>query len=154
MKIQEIKEILKTRKGQNLSVIIEKPLKTRKGISDVITKRTACVIRGGIEYDNITETKERREDGRLPEENAGLTWGEWAEFPFHLKHKGTDYARFYRASGINFVPKVEYFLNGELTTKETIQSLCLASEFPKAKPEGEENYCFTIKAENVKEIKA
>ncbi len=112
-------------------------------------------MRGGIDYDNMKVVKEGREDGSLPSENAGLPWGEWAEFPYHIAHKGQDYARFYPASGNDistgkgFVPHVEYYLNGELTTKEAVTSICLASEFPNRE---ETPLCFTIKAENVRAI--
>jgi hypothetical protein len=164
--IVDIKNILATRKGQNLSVVIGKQLKTYKkvldivpigeteeiltGVAPVVEKVTSFVIRGGIEYDNQKIVKEGREDGSLPEENAGLPWGQWAEYPFHIEHKGSDYARFYAASGLSFEPKVEYFLNGKLTTKAVIEPLCLASEFRKS--DEPMPLCMTIKAENVKAI--
>lgn len=155
MNIQEIKNIIATRKGSNVRAVWHKALKTRKGVEDVVEKVTSVVVRGGIDYDNMKVVKEGREDGSLPAENAGLPWGEWAEFPVHITHKGTDYARFYPASGIDistgngFVPHVEYFLNGRRAEKTEIESLCLASEFPKR---DEEPLCFTIKADNVTAI--
>jgi hypothetical protein len=139
MKIQDIKDIISTRKAANVRAFCGKNLKTRKGVSDVVEKVTSLVVRGGIDYDNMKVVKEGREDGSLPSENAGLPWGEWAEFPYHIAHKGQDYARFYPASGNDistgkgFVPHVEYYLNGELTTKEAVTSICLASEFPERK---------------------
>lgn len=164
--IEEIKSILKTRKGQNLSVIIGKPLKTRKRVVDsvvigdniqnitkdgpLVEKVTTIVIRGGIEYDNQQVVQEGRESGALPEENAGLPWGEWAEYPFHISHKGSDYARFYTASGLEFQPKTEYYLNGKLTTKAVVEPLCLASEFRKS--DEPLPLAMTIKADNVKAI--
>jgi hypothetical protein len=150
MNIEAIKTIVKTRKGSNLSVVIEKPLKTKKVHGgNQIKKTTRLVIRGGVEYDNIGLVQEKREDGSLPSENAGLPWGEWAEYPLHITHKGTDYARFYPASGIGFTPKVAYFLNGIQVEKSVIEPLCLASEFSKNETEP---LCFTIKSENVKDI--
>lgn len=151
MDIQNIKTIVKNRKGANLSVIIDKPLKTKKAHGgNMVTKVTRIVIRGGVEYDNIGLVQEKREDGSLPSENAGLPWGTWVEYPLHIEHKGTDYARFYPASGIKFTPEVTYFLNGVEVDKSVVQTICLASEFP-AKRE-EEPLCFTIKAANVKDI--
>jgi len=150
MKIAEIKSILKSHKGQNLRAILGKTMKTYKGTTDIVEKVTSIVIRGGIEYDNQKVVIEGREDGTLPEENAGLPWGEWVEYPLHISHKGSDYARFYTASGISFDPKVEYYLNGELTTKSAIETLCLASEFRKS--DEPMPLCMTIKAENVKAI--
>ena len=146
MNIANIVSIISSHKGSNLRATWEKPLKTRKGIESKITKRTKMVIRGGIDYDNIGVVQEKRENGELPSENAGLPWGQWANFPYHIEHKGTDYARFYPASGIKFVPEVQYFLDGIETDKATIQPMCLASEFPNR---DEEPLCFTIKADNV-----
>jgi hypothetical protein len=164
--IADIKNIVKSHKGQNLSVILGKQLKTRKRILDstmigdneititgeapVVEKVTSIVIRGGVEYDNQKVVIEGRDDGTLPEENAGLPWGQWVEYPFHIEHKGSDYARFYAASGLSFEPKVEYYLNGELTTKAVVESICLASEFRKS--DDPMPLCMTIKADNVKAI--
>jgi hypothetical protein len=147
--ITEIKNILATRKGQNLSAIFGKELKTRKGVENVVEKVTSIVVRGGIDYDNQALVKEGREDGTLPEENAGLPWGEWAEFPYHITHKDQDYVRFYSASGLAFEPKVEYYLDGVQVDKATIQPLCLASEFPNRT---DAPLAMTVKAENVKAI--
>lgn len=155
MDIETIKEILKAHKGQNLRAIWGKQLKTLKGVEGVVEKVTSIVVRGGCDYENLATVQEGREDGSLPSENQGLPWGEWAEFPLHIGHKGTDYARFYPASGINlstgteFVPVVEYYLDGELTTREVVQPLCRASEFPSR---DEKPLCFTVKAENVRAI--
>jgi hypothetical protein len=177
MEIAEIKNTLKSHKGQNLRVIIGKQLKTKKNIitsgneyvvtdgycqitkekhhplilaKPVVEKVTSMVIRGGIEYDNQKVVVEGREDGTLPEENAGLPWGDWAEYPYHITHKGNNYARFYMASGISFEPKAEYYLDGKLTTKAKIEHLCLASEFRKS--EEPAPLAMTIKADNVRAI--
>lgn len=149
MNIADIVNIIKTHKGANLRAIWGKSLKTRKGIVQNVEKLTSIVIRGGIDYDNQGVVIEKRENGELPSENAGLPWGEWAEFPFHITNKGTDYARFYPASGIDFGAKVEYYLDGVLVDKETVQPLCLSSEFPNRE---EKPLCYTVKAENVKAI--
>jgi hypothetical protein len=146
MNIANITSILSNNKGSNLRVVWNRPLKTRKGVDSKIEKITKIVARGGIDYDNIGIVQEKRENGELPSENAGLPWGQWANFPYHIEHKGTDYARFYPASGINFTPQVQYLLDGVETDKATIQPLCLASEFPVEK---ETPLCFTVKAENV-----
>jgi len=151
MNINIIKEVVKSRKGQNLSVVINRPLKTKKAHGgNRVEKVTKIVIRGGISYDNIGLVKEGRENGTLPEQNAGLPWGEWADDSgIHITHKGSDYARFYPASGVQFPVVTEYFLNGISVDKGQIEPLCLASEFPSQK---EEPLCYTIKAENVRDI--
>jgi hypothetical protein len=168
MEIQQIVSTLKTTKGANRRVFWEKPLKLKKDYREgnTIIKKTSLVVRSGIDYDNISSVQEARETGELPSENAGLPWGEWAEFPYHIQHKGNDYARFYPASGVDiatgeeFRPVTEYFLNGvnvndiepsdPEATKNWWKGMCLASEFPK--PDDEPPRCFTIKAENVVSI--
>lgn len=145
--IVQIKNILSSRKGSNLSAIFGKELKTRKGVNAKVEKVTAIVVRGGIDYDNQKAVMEGRENGTLPEENAGLPWGQWAEFPYHITHKEQDYVRFYSASGIAFTPKVEYYLDGVQVDKATIQPLCLASEFPTRQ---DAPLAMTVKADNIK----
>jgi hypothetical protein len=150
MNINLIKETIKGRKGANLSVVIVKPLKTKRvHAGNVVEKKTNLVIRGGVEYDNLSVVKEGREDGSLPDQNQGLPWGEWAEYPLHITHKGSDYARFYPASGIQFPVTTSYFLNGVEVSKDAVKDLCLSSEFPTHK---DEPLCYTIKAENVRDI--
>jgi hypothetical protein len=151
MNIEIIKQVIRSRKGQNLSAVIGKSLKTKKDhAGNKVEKITKLVIRGGVDYENMGVVQEGRESGDLPSENTGLPWGEWSEFPLHITHKGSDYARFYPASGIDFTPKVEYFLNGVSVDKSVIEPLVLASELPK--PNDEKPLCFTIKAENVRDI--
>jgi len=126
-----------------------RPLKTRKAVTDTVEKRTEAVIRTGVDYDKIKTVQEGREDGSKPEKNAGLPWGEWVEFPWHIQHKGTDYLRLYPASGLEFQAKTTYYLNGEEVAQEIVEPLCLASEFKvnEKKPE-----CFTIKAAALESI--
>ena len=151
MDIEKVKTLIMGKKGSNLSAVIRKDLKTKmahKGSK--VSKITRLVIRGGISYDNMAVVQEGREDGTLPAQNAGLPWGQWADDTgIHITHKGTEYARMYPASGIAFTPKVQYFLDGVEVDKSQVESICLASEFPK---HDEEPLCFTIKAENIVEI--
>ena len=148
MNTKQILDLLDGRKGQNLSVVWERALKTRKGVEARISKVTTLVARTGVAYDNISAVKEAREDGTLPSENAGLPWGAWEKFPYHITHKGTDYIRFYPAAGLDFPIKSSYFINGIQTTKDDVKALCLASEFSKS----DDPRCFTVKAENVKSV--
>jgi hypothetical protein len=161
MNIDHIKQTLASKKGANLKATWVKTLKTRKeGRGFKVEKITSIVVRGGIDYENMGIVQEKREDGSLPSENAGLPWGTWAEFPLHIEHKGTDYARFYPASGINvatgepFKPEVTYLIDGVEVPSGVegwmrVRSLCLASEFPKRVSEP---LCFTVKADNVLSI--
>lgn len=132
--------------GTNRRVTWERVLKTRKGVNHVVTKRTTAVVRAGINYDSRAVVIEGREDGSLPAENAGLPWGEWVEFPIHIRHKGADYIRLYPASLRDMPCVVEYAIDGVPATRNEVEPLCLASEFRK---DGEEPLCFTVKAENI-----
>ena len=146
MEIQTIKNILALNKGSNRRAVFQRTLKTRKGVENVVTKVTSIVVRAGIDYDNQKAVMEGRESGDLPAENNGLPWGEWVEFPFHIQHKGEDYVRFYAGSGLDFAPKVEFFLDGVSVPKETIVPLCLASE---TATKEEKPLAMTVKAANV-----
>lgn len=154
METEKILEILKTNPMSNRTLIMGKQLKTYKGIQHVVERVTRMVVRGGGEYDELKATKEGRESGELPAENAGLPWGQWAQYPYLIEHKGEPYVRFYPASGMDvttkqpFIPVSEYYVDGELSTKEIAKQLCTASNFSNSERSG----CFTIRASNVQAI--
>ena len=149
MQIESIKSALRNHKGQNIKAVWAKHLKTRKGVESIVEKITSIVIRAGIDYENLAVVKEGRANGSMPEVSAGLPWGEWAEFPFHIAHKGTDYVRFYPTSG-SAKAQSQYLLDGKPVAKEDVIALCLASEF--SKPSDEAPTCFTVKADNVQSV--
>ena len=145
MKIKIALSELEAHKAQNILAVWKRPMKTRKGVEQICEKLTEAVVRGGIDYDNRGIVKMKRELGELPEESAGLPWGEWKQFPYWISHKETDYLRLYPSSS-NTPAKVKYFLDGKEATKEEIEPLCLASEFPKKE---EIPLCFTIKSDSL-----
>lgn len=149
MNVREFLDKVESCKGSNLSAVWVRSVKTRKGVEDVVEKKTTAVVRGGIAYDNLHKVSVARENGTLPVENDGLPWGEWVDFPYHIAHKGNDYLRLYPASGIEFTPKTTYYLNGEEVGKDIVKPLCLASEF---KGNEENPLCFTIKADSLVSI--
>jgi len=121
-------------KGRYTGLRYGKVIKTRKGVeTGEIVKITSARVRVGINYDNMKSVKEGRESGALPAKNAGLPWGEWEIFPFVIKHKEKRYFRFSLDSGSRF--NTSYFLNGKKVSKEYVQSVALASEFPKREGE-------------------
>lgn len=150
MNIKDITSILNAHKGANKQVVFTKTLKTRKGITDTIVKTTCAVVRGGIDYENLNAVKQAREEGIMPETAGELPWGQWTNFPFAIEHKGTDYVRLYPSSLKSQALVVTYRLNGEVISKEAIESLCLASEFSKG--DSDKPKCFTIKADNIVSI--
>lgn len=115
------------RKGQIGGFMWQRALKTRKGVSSLVTKEVRCVARVGIEYDNQRAVKEGRESGELPAVNQGLPWGQWLQYPYLIEHKDNLYLRIYPMPG--HMPKEVYRLNGQIARREEVEPLCLASEF-------------------------
>jgi hypothetical protein len=133
-------------KGANIIVGWTRNAKTKKN-SPEIQKRVRAVGRIGIEYDNIAKVKEKRENGSLPSENAGLQdWQEWVNYPYLLKHKskGTLYLRLYKGTSDKVCPKVEWLLNDEPVAIEDISDFLYASELSKS-----ESDCFQCKLDDV-----
>jgi hypothetical protein len=133
-------------KGQIVTLKTVRTVKTRKGQAEVL-KESTFQCRLGVNYDNIASVQEKREDGTLPAENAGLPWGEWLVFPHIIAHKGNHY---YRCTKVNsgFIPKTCYYQNGKEISKDEAKVVCLASEFR----EDQDNEVFTIKIESIVEV--
>jgi len=135
-----------SKKGQFGRASWKKALKTRKGVSAAIEKQVTMSMRAGVDYDNLSSVKEKRENGELPAENAGLPWGQWVAFPYLISHKDKHYLRLYPNG--NGKIETEYFLNGEKTTLEQVKPFLLASELPS----GEKPECITVTLENITEL--
>lgn len=148
MQIEQVRQaIAATPKGSNIIVEWVRPMKTRKGVQDVLTKSVRMVGRIGIDYDNMKDVQAKRESGELPAENAGLPWGEWLEFPYLIGHKGQTYLRLANGTSDKVHPECHYFRNGIEVTKESLDAELLASE--KEEKKGD---CFTCKTENMTRI--
>lgn len=138
------------RTGQFVSVLWQRPLKTRKGIDCVVTKEVRGTVRVGLSYDSRGAVQDARETGQLPSANAGLPWGNWLVFPYVIEHKGAHYVRLYpvaKADGSPRALKVRYRVNGRSVDRETAQSLCLASEFSKV---DSDVGCMSLRATSLK----
>lgn len=146
MNTSEILQNVLAKKGQFGRASWTKALKTRKGVSAKIEKQVTMSMRAGLDYDNLTAVKEKRESGELPKENAGLPWGQWVAFPYLISHKDKHYLRLYPNG--NGKIETQYFLNGEKTTMEAIAPHVLASELPS----GEKPECITVTLENITEL--
>lgn len=137
---------LKNHKGQHLNACWKRQLKTRADVASIVEKRVCCYVRAGINYANLSAVRDGIATGER-EAVEKLPWGEWAEFPFTLTHKGADYIRLYPSSFPNLQRKeVTYFIDGAESTVEKAKELCLASEF---RDREEAPLCFTIKTENI-----
>jgi len=120
----------KKQKGAFTSLLWESQLPVRAALksTNIVVKRTRGIVRCGVEYDNIGAVKTGRELGELPSVNAGLTWGEWEQYPYFIGHKGNHYLRVSLVHGSKFA--TEYFINGRSATKEECIPLCIKSAFP------------------------
>jgi len=145
MELQQVRQAIKaTPRGCNIVCEWERPCKTRKGVSALITKHVRMVGRMGIEYDNINDVQEKREEGTLPAVNAGLPWGQWSEYPWLIEHKGKFYLRLYNGTSALTTPKATFFNNGVEVSKASIAPLLLAAEL--AEKDGD---CFCCAIENL-----
>lgn len=151
---QAFLEKLMSRKGQIVTVKTKRPLKMRKGVEPVF-KTSDFQCRVGVDYENIATVKEGRANGELPAENQGLPWGEWAVFPYVIKHtsKGATQEELYVRctmlnNGYRRAPVFE-LADGTVIAKEEAMLMALASEFK----EGDDNAVFNIKLSSVLEVK-
>jgi hypothetical protein len=136
-------------KGTIATLKTEKSCKTRKTAGDIsVTKVSTFQCRIGVNYDNVAAVKEKRENGELPAENAGLPWGRFVDglFPYVIEHNGTFYFRCTTVNN-NYIPEVHYFKNAVEISKDEAKLLCLASEFY-----DKEGDCFNVKVNNILEV--
>lgn len=135
-----------SKKGTIVTVTAEKTMKVKKGNAP-IQKISTFQARLGVTYDNMKSVQEKREDGRLPEENQGLPWGRWKTFPYVIEHKGKEYIRFSKVN--SSVPhKTVYLRDGQEISLDEVKRVALASEFNKSDLD-----CFNIPADNIIELK-
>lgn len=136
-------------KGQIVTLRTMKDCKMRKGEA-LIVKDSTFQCRVGVNYDNIANVKEKREDGRLPEENAGLPWGQWVEglFPYVIEHKGSYYFRCTMLHNEHSIHKRRFLRNGIEVSVDEAKAACLASEFK----DMSDNDVFCVRVENIMEI--
>ena len=149
MKFETIARIvMNERKGAFTAMEWQKELPVRANFKNTfkVTKVTKGVVRFGVQYDNIKNVQEKRENGVLPTQNAGLTWGEWSIYPYFIKHKGADYVRCSLSKNNPIV--TQYFINGRPATKAECEAICTKAAFSS----GEIPDIMTIKAENILKI--
>lgn len=137
MTVQQIAQILTAKQGGSFySVRVNRPGKTRKGVSDTITK--VSTFQGMMaEYSNRRPVREAVENG----ERDAPVMPVWAE---SVEVEGL---RFWRniKTGAHYLPvcvtgnpaKAQWFRNGEEVTLDDIKDALLASEYA-PKPSKEE----------------
>ena len=142
-----IRKVL-ARAGQFTGFLWTRPVKTRKGVSSIVTKTVRCVGRVGLSYDKRAAVQAARESGELPSTPQPLPWGSWLLFPYLITHKDALYVRIYPVPGR--LPKVIYRIDGQLATKAQAQAICLASEFNEVR---DDIGCMTLRAEALRVVR-
>jgi hypothetical protein len=143
----EILQLLNKRRGTIATLTTLRAMKVRKD-KEPIEKLSTFQARVGVEYDNIKAVQDKRASGELPQENQGLPWGQWYDYPHIIEHKGEYYYRCTRVRN-NFQSQVTYLRNGQEISRQEAEQDCLASEF-----RGDtDNEVFTIKVASLQAVK-
>ncbi len=142
-----ILQLLNKRRGTIATLTTLRAMKVRKD-KEPIEKLSTFQARVGVEYDNIKAVQDKRASGELPQENQGLPWGQWYDYPHIIEHKGEYYYRCTRVRN-NFQSQVTYLRNGQEISRQEAEQDCLASEF-----RGDTaNAVFTIKVASLQAVK-
>ena len=110
-----------------------KPAAAHKGRN--LRKVVTASVMTGVEYRNLAVNKDR-ETGALP-------WGEWAEYPYIVTHKGQDYARLYTVDG---TVKVTYMVDGAMVSKADFDAYLTPAARESKRPHGG---TITVKMDNL-----
>lgn len=154
MKKPEIVEIMTgIHKGANVVVEWKRFGKLKKTFSDLegrIYKVVRMVGRIGIEYDHINDVQEKRENGELPIDNAGLRGEQvWEIYPYLILNPKNEkrYLRIYNGTGNSSIT-AQWFLDDKPIDKETLKGMeiLLKSETKDKELEGD---CIQVGIENI-----
>jgi len=145
---ENILNIIKNiRKGSNVKVSWQRKCKTKKAVTDIISKQVNAIGRLGIDYNNQQAVITKRQDGFLPEDPQPLWKGKgvFVQYPYLIEHTGNKqlYLRLYNNTG-GISNNVEYFKNGKPVDFDSVKDVLLASE--KTEKSGD---CFCCKLEDV-----
>lgn len=146
MQIDQAIQAVQHLKGVNVRATWKRAMRTRAAVKQLVQKQTTAVVRTGVIYDNIQQVQRMRSTGELPEHNAGLSWGEWVVFPYHIVHKHEDYFRLYPPAGIKFTPEVRYYIDGQEVRREQVEPLVYSGEFNSVR---DESLCFNVKVNDL-----
>ena len=153
MELAQIQAVVdRTPKGANIILEWIRPCKTRKGVGNAVAKAVRMVGRLGIEYDNQKAVTEKRANGELPKENAGLPdWAEWVQYPYIIRNvkSGQLYLRLYKGTSDKVRPMVQFLIDGNKATREEVTPLVLKSEV-EIDHDGAD--CLTVKVENLQRV--
>lgn len=117
-------------KGQFRTIVTRRLVKFKKEFKNEppVYKEVAQQVRCGVNYNNISNVSEARDNGDLPEKNAGFKGKEWVIFPYLLKNDAGDlFFRFYKVMSMaNKKPK--YFSGNKEISLDEIKGKVYASE--------------------------
>ncbi len=122
-------------KGQIVTLTTAREVKYRKDTPTAQTVKISTVqVRVGINYDNLSAVKAKRESGELPEENQGIPGYEWVQFPHLLRAVKSGKFQM-RCNTFNGNPsKVVFMRDGAEITRDEALVGALSSELPKDTP--------------------
>lgn len=138
-------------KGANIVLEWTRPCKTRKGVTNAVAKAVRMVGRVGLTYDNIGAVVEKRQNGELPAENAGLpAWAEWVQYPYIIRNRtsGQLYLRLYKGTSDKVRPMVRFLIDGNEASREAVAPLVLKSEVET----DHDSECFMVKIEALNRV--
>lgn len=130
------------KKGAFHLIVGRRPMKLKKGVEGNFEKETHFNCRLGVIYDNLASTKEGRENGSLPAENAGLKGFDWSIAPYTLTatKSGKKYLRCYPTHNDNLKTVMKFFKNGVEVTKEEVEPFVLSGECDDSQISAVKNY--------------
>lgn len=103
-----------------------------------LRKATTALVMTGASYADLG-VNANVQTGELP-------WGEWAEFPHIITHKGKEYARLYVLDG---TIQTVYMVDGDVVDRETFKGYLTPSQANAPAPNGG---CITVTLDNVKVV--
>ena len=136
-------------KGQFCSITTRRSIKVKKGVAECI-KESRFTVRIGISYDAQKAVIEKRENGELPAENAGLIGRIWVVENYILQSvkSGKYLVRCTPVHSDSVKRSVSFYRNGKEITHEEAEIGAYASEFSERVPTD----AFDITVDNITHI--
>lgn len=105
----------------------------------VLRKVTTATVMTGAKYADLA-VNAGQQTGELP-------WGQWAEYPHIVAHKGKEYARLYVLDG---TIRTLYMVDGEVVDRDEFNTFLTPSAASAGRPNGG---CITVTLDNIKSVK-
>lgn len=116
-----------------------------------ITKYVEGLFQAGIDYASLPAVQAGVASGERQEPKS-LPWGEWAVFPWIIKHKDAEYLRFYPIEGQKATSRYELTVDGQTNfeaTKEEVAAYLTPANAAKLTGEGGKVDCITKKVSEI-----